>query len=66
VAGNKLDMERDNRSENDETQQERNISAALNVPGLIRTLQRSKKNIDNALMMVNIMETRIDKTIKIK
>ena len=56
-ADNESDMERDNGSEDLETLEQRNLSAAPNVPGLIRSIPWSKNNTEKTLMTVNIMET---------
>jgi len=40
------------------------VSAAPNVPGLIRPILRSKKKVEKALLTVNIMEMRRNKGIK--
>jgi hypothetical protein len=63
-ADNESDTDLDNGSEDSETLEVRNVSAAPNVPGLIRPIRRSKKNVEQALLMVNIMETRRNKRIK--
>jgi len=55
-AHNESDMELDNGSENSETPEQRNVSVAPNVPGLIRRIRRSKRKVEKTLMMVNIME----------
>jgi len=65
-ADNESDMELHNGIEDSETLEQRNVSAALNVPGLIRPIQRSKKKVEKMLMTVNIMETRRNKGIKKK
>ena len=65
-ADNESDMELDNCSEVSETLEVRNVSAAPNVPGLIRPIRQSKKKIEKALLTVNIMETRRNKGIKKK
>jgi len=65
-ADNESDMELDNGSEVSETLEERNVSAAPNVPGLIRPIRQSKKKVEQALVKVNIMETRRNKGIKKK
>jgi hypothetical protein len=59
-------MELDNSSEDSETPEERNVSAAPNVPGLIWPIRHSKKKVEQALLTVNIMETRSNKGIKKK
>jgi len=65
-ADNESDMELDNGSEESETPELRTVSAAPNVPGLIRPILRSKKKVEKALLTVNIMETRRNKGIKKK
>jgi hypothetical protein len=65
-ADNESDTELDNGSEVSETLQVRNVSAAPNVPGLIRPTRKSKKKVEKALVTVNIMETRRNKGIKKK
>jgi hypothetical protein len=65
-ADNESDMELDNCSEVSETLEVRNVSAAPNVPGLIRPIRQSKKKVEKALLTVNIMETRRNKGIKKK
>jgi len=65
-ADNESDMELDCGSEDSETLEHRNVSAATNVAGLILPIPRSKKNIDKALMTVNIMEMKKSKGIKKK
>jgi hypothetical protein len=63
-ADNESDTELDNGSEVSETLEVRNVTAAPNVPGLIRPTQQSKKKVDKALVTVNIIETRRNKGIK--
>jgi hypothetical protein len=65
-ADNEPDTDLDNGSEVSETLEVRNVSAAPNVPGLIRPIQQSKKTVEKALVTVNIMETRRNKGIKKK
>jgi hypothetical protein len=65
-AANESDTEQDNGSEDSETPEVRNGSAALNVTGLIWPIWRSKKKVEKALLMVNIMETRRNQGIKKK
>ena len=59
-------MELDNGSEDSETPEQRNVSAALNVPGLIWPIHRTRKKVEKPLMTVNMMETRRNKGIKKK
>ena len=65
-ADNESDMELDNGSEESETPELRTVSAAPNVPGLIRPILRSEKKVEKAMLTVNIMETRRNKWIKKK
>jgi len=65
-ADNESDMELDNGSEDSETPEQRNVSAAPNVPRLIWSIRRSKKKAEKTLMTVNIMETRRNNGIKKK
>jgi hypothetical protein len=60
-------MELDNDSEDSDTLEQRNVSAARNVPRMIQPiLRRTKKNVEKVLITVNIMETRRNKGIKKK
>jgi len=59
-------MELHNGIKDSETPEQRNASAALNVPGLIQPNRRSKKKVEKGLMTVNIMETQRNKGIKKK
>jgi len=65
-ADNEPDLEWDNRSDNSETLEPRNVSATLNVPRLIQLLRLSKMKAEMDLMNVNIMQTRRNKGIKKK
>jgi len=65
-ADNESDTELDKGSEVSDTLQVRNVSAAPNVPGLIRPIPQSKKKVEKASVTVNIMETRRNKGIKKK
>jgi len=57
-ADNETDLELGKGSEVSETLEVRNVSAAPNVPGLIRPMRQSKKKVEKALVMVNIMQMR--------
>jgi len=59
-------MDLDNGSEESETAELWNVSAAPNVPGWIRPILLSKKKVEKVLLTVNIMETRRNKRIKNK
>jgi len=65
-ADNESDMEQYNSSEESEAPEQRNVSAALKLPGLIWRIQRSQKPVEMALMTVNMMETRRNSGIKNK
>ena len=65
-ADNESDMELDNGREDSETPEHRNVSAALNIPRLIRPTRRSTQKVETALMTVNIIEIRRNKVIKKK
>jgi hypothetical protein len=59
-------MELDHHSEDSETAKQWNVTAAPNVPGLIRPIRRLEKKVEKMLMIVNIVETRRNKRIKKK
>jgi hypothetical protein len=63
-ADNESDMELDNGSEESETPELQNVSAAPNVSGSIRPILQSKKKVQKELLTVNLMETRRNKGIK--
>jgi len=63
-ADNESDMELDNGSENSETPEQRNVSAVQNGSGLIRPIRWTKKQVEEALLNINIMEMRRNKGIK--
>jgi len=65
-ADNESDMELDNGSEVSETLEVQNVSAAPNVPGLIRPIRHSKKKVEMALVTVNILEMRRNKGMNTK
>jgi len=65
-ADNESHMELDNGSEDSQTPEQQSVSAAPNVSGLIWPIRQSKKNVEKALMMMNIIETRKNKWIKKK
>jgi hypothetical protein len=57
-------VELDNGSEGSETPEKQNISAALNVSRLIRSIRRSRNNIEKALMILHIIEMKRNKGIR--
>jgi len=65
-ADNKSDMELDNGCDNSGSQEQWNVSAAQNVPRLIRPIKWAKKTVQKELMTVNIIQTRRNKRFKKK
>jgi len=57
-ADNESDVEQGNSIEDSQCPEQRDVSAAPNVPGLIRPTGRSKKKTDRGLVTVNATETR--------
>ena len=55
------DIEQDNSIEDQECPEQRDVSAAPNVQGLIRPTQKSKRQVEKVLMKVNAIETRRNK-----
>jgi hypothetical protein len=60
------DMHQDNTIEDPESPQQRNVSAAPNVPRLIRPTRKSKRHAEKVLVTVNTIETRRNKGVKKK
>jgi len=65
-ADNESDVELENGSEVSESQEVRNVSVAPDDPVLIWVIRQSKKKVEQALVTVNIMETRSNQGIKKK
>jgi hypothetical protein len=65
-ADNESDTELDNGSEVSQTVAVWNVSVAPNVPGLIRPIRQSQKDVEKPLVTVNIMETRRNRGFKMK
>jgi len=63
-ADNESDMELDKGSVDSQTPEVWNVSAVPNIPGLNRPIRQSRKKVEKVLLMVNIMETRRNKSIK--
>jgi hypothetical protein len=63
---NDSNMELDKGSEDSETPEVLNVSSAPNVAGLILPIRQSKKKVEKALLIVNIMDMRRNKGIKKK
>jgi len=65
-ADHKSDIDLDYGSDDSETPEHRNVSAAQNVPRMIRPIGQSKKKVEKALITVDIMEARRNKGNKKK
>jgi len=59
-------MDQDNSIEDPESQEQRDVSATPNVPGLIRRTRKSKRQAELVLLTVNAIETRRNKGVKEK
>jgi hypothetical protein len=57
-------MDKENSIEDPEFREQQDVSAAPNVPGLIRPIWKSKRYAENVLVTVNAMETRRNKGVK--
>jgi len=64
AADVETDIEQDNRIEDPECLQQREVSAAPNVPGLIRPTPQSKRQAEKVLMTVNAIEMRRNEGVK--
>jgi len=62
-ADNQSHMELDNSREDSKTPGHLNVSAAPNIPRLIRPTWQSQQMVEYALMTVHIIETRLNKGI---
>jgi len=60
------DMEQDNIIEHPHSPEQTDVSTTLNVPGLIRPTQKSKKQAGKRIMTVNAIGTRRNKGVKHK
>jgi len=56
-------IELDNRIDGPECPEKRDVSAAPNIPRLIRPQRKSKKQAEKVLMMVNAIEMRRNKLV---
>ena len=65
-ADDESDLEQDNVIEDPETPAQQDVSAAPNVPGLIRPLRRSKEKAEKLIVTVSAIETRRNKGHKKK
>jgi len=59
-------MDQDNSIEDPESQEQRDVSTAPNVPGLIRPTWKTQRQAEMALVTVNAIETRRNKGVKKK
>jgi hypothetical protein len=66
VADVEYDMEHDNTIEDPESPEQRDVSAAAHVPGLIRPTYKSKRHAEKVLVTVNAIKTRRKKGVKNK
>jgi len=64
VADVESDLKEDNSIEDPECPEHWDVSARPNVPGLIRTKWKSKRNTKKLLVIVKAIKTRRDKGIK--
>jgi hypothetical protein len=60
------DMEQDNTIEDQESPEQRHVSAAPNVTGFIQLTRKSKRHAEKVLVTVNTIETRRNKGVKKK
>jgi len=58
------DMEQENTIEDPESPEQRDVSAAQNVPGLIRPTRKSKRHAEKVLVTVNTIETRRNQGVR--
>jgi len=66
TADNESDIEQYHYIEDPEYPEQQNMSATSNVPGLVRPIWKSKRHAENVLVLVNTIETRINKGVKKK
>jgi hypothetical protein len=59
-------MDQDNSIEDPESPDQRDLSAAPNLPRLIRPIRKPKRHADKLFAMVNAIETRRNKGVKKK
>jgi len=64
VADVESHIEQDDSIEDLQCLEQRDVRAALNVPGLIRPTRKSKRQDEKVLMTVNAIETRGNKEVK--
>ena len=61
AAADESDIEHNNGIEDPECPEQQNMSAAPNVPGLVRPTRKSKRQAEKVLVTVNAVETRRNK-----
>jgi len=66
VADNESDILQHNSIENVESPEQQDVSAAPNVPRLVRPTQKSKRQAEKVLVTVNVIQTRRNKAVKKK
>jgi hypothetical protein len=66
VADFESDMEQDNTIEDAESPEQRDVTAAQNVTGLIRHTRKSKRHAEKVLVTVNAIEMRRNKGVNKK
>jgi len=66
AVDNESDIEHNNGIEDPECQEQQDVSAAPNVPGLVRPTRKSKRLAEKVLVTVNAVETWRNKGGKIK
>jgi len=66
AAADESDIEHNNGIEDLECPEQQDVSAAPNVPGLVRPTRKSKRQAENVLVTVNAVETRRNKGGKTK
>jgi len=61
AADDESDMEHNNGIEDPECPEQQDVSAAPNVPGLVRLTRKSNRQAETVLVTVNAVETRRNK-----
>jgi len=61
AVADESDIEHNNGIEDPECQEQQDVSAAPNVPGLVQPTRKSKRQAEKVLVMVNTVETRRNK-----
>jgi len=66
AADDESNIEHNNGIEDPECPEQQDVSAAPNVPGLVRLTRKSKRQAEKVLVTVNAVETRRNKGGKTK